>query len=86
MEAMAIGLPLVVSCYPNSDERVIDGENAVLVSPRNTEALAEALRILLADPERRSRIGGGGAATARESMGWQAIVPIYERCYNLLAP
>jgi len=58
-EGMAAGRPLVVSDLPSSREFLRDGENALLVPPGDTEALARAIRRLLADPglaERLARV------------------------------
>jgi glycosyltransferase involved in cell wall biosynthesis len=51
-EAMAAGLPLVASDLPSLRE-VLSEEQALFVAPDDPAALAEGLRALLDDPERR---------------------------------
>lgn len=53
-EAMAAGLPLVVSDLPSLRE-ILRDEEAVFVPPDDPEALAAGLEELVAHPERRSR-------------------------------
>jgi glycosyltransferase involved in cell wall biosynthesis len=55
LEAMAAGIPLVASNIPGPDEFLRNDVNSVLVPPKDTEALAEALGSLLMDPQRRER-------------------------------
>ena len=57
LEAMAMGLPMVVSDIPALREVVTDAGNGILVPPGDAVALADAVDRLLADPETRSRYG-----------------------------
>jgi glycosyltransferase involved in cell wall biosynthesis len=66
LEAMAVGLPCVVSDV--GDVRsAVDGA-AVLVPPEDDRALADALRRLLADEGHRARLGGLARARAVSSL------------------
>jgi len=62
LEAMAHRKPVVATPVGGTPEIVVDGETGVLVPPRDPEALAEALRALVADPERAQRLGEAGYA------------------------
>lgn len=62
MEAMAAGLPVVASRLSGIPELVTDGVDGLLVPPGDPRALADALRALAADPERRQRFGAAGRA------------------------
>jgi glycosyltransferase involved in cell wall biosynthesis len=57
LEAMAVGLPVVTTDAPGCREAVHDGENGLLVQPRDPSALAAALRQLIADRPFRRRMG-----------------------------
>jgi glycosyltransferase involved in cell wall biosynthesis len=57
LEAMACGLPVVACSGSGASEIVDDGQNGFLVPPHDVEALAGALRRLLADDELRRVMG-----------------------------
>lgn len=60
VEAMAAGVPVVVSRIPGVEELIEDGITGYLVPPNRTDALAEVLRGLLENPEGRRRVGLAG--------------------------
>lgn len=60
IEAAAAGRAIVATDWPGCREIVRDGDNGLLVRPRDGEALAEALEALLTDPQRRARMGVRG--------------------------
>lgn len=66
LEAMAHRKPVVATPVGGTPELVVDGETGVLVPPRDPEALAEALRSLVADPQRARRLGEAGYARVAE--------------------
>jgi glycosyltransferase involved in cell wall biosynthesis len=57
IEAMAMGLPVVVSDIPGCRDMVEDGENGILVPVADEVALTAAIRRLLADSELRRTMG-----------------------------
>jgi glycosyltransferase involved in cell wall biosynthesis len=57
LEAMSAALPIVASDVGGIGEALVDGESGLLVEPADSSALAGALRDLLGDPERQTRIG-----------------------------
>ena len=60
LEAMAYGLPVVSTAVDGVPEAVTDGGTGVLVPPGDTDAFGRALESLLADPQRRNRLGEAG--------------------------
>jgi glycosyltransferase involved in cell wall biosynthesis len=50
---------------------VLDDETAVLLAPGDVDAWADALSALLADPERRRRLGEAGRGHAQR-YSWRA--------------
>jgi len=62
LEAMACAVPVVSTNVGGPAETVLDGETGLLVPPRDPEALAAAVRRLLADPGLRARMGAAGRA------------------------
>jgi glycosyltransferase involved in cell wall biosynthesis len=64
IEAMSQGLPVVATpsgCVP---DLIRDGENGIIVPPRDAGALADAVRRLMDAPAERDRLGASGTATA----------------------
>jgi glycosyltransferase involved in cell wall biosynthesis len=64
IEAMAAGLPCVVSDVGGVPELVVDGETGLLVPPCDPPALAEALGTLASDPARRRSLGAASLERA----------------------
>ena len=60
VEAMAAGVPVVVSRIPGVEELVEDGVTGYLVPPNRVDDLAAVLRTLAAQPEARRRVGLAG--------------------------
>jgi len=60
LEAMDAGLPVVATRIIGAEEVVLHEETGLVAPPKNADALAEALRRLLADPDRRAAYGAAG--------------------------
>jgi phosphatidyl-myo-inositol dimannoside synthase len=68
LEAAAAGVPQVAGDSGGASEAVLDGETGLVVAdPGNPGAVAEALRSLLVDPERRRTMGEAARSRVRES-------------------
>lgn len=65
LEAMASGVPAVITDAGGVQEYARDGENCLLVPPGRPEALARAIRRVLEDPGLARRLIQGGLATAQ---------------------
>jgi glycosyltransferase involved in cell wall biosynthesis len=85
LEAMACGTPVVASAVGGLQDTVVHGVTGFHVPPRDPEAIAGALRELLADPDRRRAMGRAGTARARERYGWARIAQASEDVYARLA-
>ncbi len=66
MEAMAAGRPVLATAVAGVAELVDTGKSGFLVPPGDAVQLAEAIRALLADPERRAEMGRAGRAKVAE--------------------
>lgn len=75
MEAMAAGRPVITSSVAGVPELVEDGKSGCLVPPGDALKLAEAIRAVLSDPERRSAMGRAGRAKVVEEfdIGKEAV-------------
>jgi glycosyltransferase involved in cell wall biosynthesis len=65
LEAMASGLPVVVSDVPGFDDLLKDGVEGLKAPPGDSEALAAALERLLDDPSLRQRLAAGARRRSR---------------------
>jgi len=71
-EAMAAGLPVVVSDQVNIHDEIA-GAGAGLVVPCDGERLADAMARLLSDPDAAARMARNGAALVAGKYSWPAI-------------
>jgi phosphatidylinositol alpha-mannosyltransferase len=71
-EAFAAGTPVVASDIAGYRDVVRDGVDGVLVAPADPQALAEALRDLYDEPERRIRMARAAAADV-ERFAWPVV-------------
>jgi glycosyltransferase involved in cell wall biosynthesis len=80
IEAMAMGRPLIASDIGGLSDIVVDEQTGLLVPPGDAEALRGAMQRLLADPERRKRMGE--AAKQRVNIfKASTVVPQIEQIY-----
>jgi glycosyltransferase involved in cell wall biosynthesis len=66
VEALAYGLPAVVTDAGGNAEVVVHGRDGFVVEPGSVEQLTDAIRHLLANGEERRRMGKNGRETAKE--------------------
>ena len=69
-EASACAAPVIASSGGALPEVVADGETGILVPPMDPEALAEAIKKLLADPDLRNEMGKKGRERVQRLFTW----------------
>lgn len=82
LEAMASGLPIVVSEDAGVAEILQDGETAVFTRPRDQASVESALAKLLSDPELRYRIGRAGQRLFSGKFTWENVIKEYIQLFN----
>jgi glycosyltransferase involved in cell wall biosynthesis len=85
LEAMAHARPVVATSVGGSPELVADGETGLLVPPRDPRALADAVRSLVADPERARRLGLAGRGRAEREFSEAAMTARVLEVYDAVA-
>jgi glycosyltransferase involved in cell wall biosynthesis len=80
LEAMACGVPIVASRIGGIPDVVKDGENGLLVPPRDSNALADAIIYLLENEEVRNKMGKNGRKKV-EVYSWERIAEETEKVY-----
>lgn len=73
VEAASAGLPIVTTDVPGCREVVRDGIEGLLVPARDHAALADALGILIGDPQLRARMGAAARARAVEKFSLERV-------------
>jgi glycosyltransferase involved in cell wall biosynthesis len=79
VELTSAGVPVVADRVGQAAEYISDGETGVLVASGDFGAMAEASAALLADPDRRSRMGDLARARATLRWRWEAWLPSLEK-------
>jgi glycosyltransferase involved in cell wall biosynthesis len=80
LEAMASGLPVVMTPTGGAQEVICDGDNGFLIRFRDSDDIAEKLTVLLSDPKLRSVMGESARATA-ETLSWSSVAKQYRDAY-----
>ncbi len=81
LEAAAAGLPVVGSKNCGVDDAVRDGTNGTLVAGRDFNDFADAMSVILKDPEKKKAMAAASAAFAGE-MSWERQISRYAACYR----
>jgi glycosyltransferase involved in cell wall biosynthesis len=66
LEAMACGLPVILSDHTFGPDIIADGEEGFIVPVRDSAAIAERLTLLAGDPDLRQRMGTAARARAEQ--------------------
>jgi glycosyltransferase involved in cell wall biosynthesis len=85
LEAMAAGKAVVASAVGGIPEAVRDGEDGLLVAPRDGAALAAALARVLEDGALRARLGECARTTVAQHYSTEAVCGRLAAIYNDLA-
>lgn len=78
LEAMAVGLPCVISDLPAFKDVVRDGTDALVVPVDDADAMAHALERLIADPGLRQRLGRAARERILESFSQAAEIAAWD--------
>jgi glycosyltransferase involved in cell wall biosynthesis len=82
MQAMACGLPVVSTPVGAIREALVEGETGLIVAPKDSVALAQALARLMQDDGLRNRFGAAGLARARARFGIDIMLDKMENIFQ----
>ena len=85
LEAMACGLPLVVSDVPAICEWVADGENGYVVPRKKVKPISDKVLLLLNDQDSAKKMGKLNLKIARERADWDKNYLVLENIYREMA-
>jgi glycosyltransferase involved in cell wall biosynthesis len=83
VEAMAAGRPVVASRVGGIPDLVRHGETGLLVTPRDNEAIAASISLLLSNPRQAERMGAQGRLRCHEFGLPAMIAGLYELYRNM---
>ena len=84
LEACAAARAIITTDSPGCRDVVRAEENGLLVPPRDSAALATAIRRLVEDPELRGRMGAAGRVRAERNFGVQGVIESHLALYREL--
>lgn len=81
LEAMAAGKVVVATNVGGNPELVVEGETGFLVPPRDAEALASRLLMLLSNRDQARKLGSNGRRRVLDQFTLNTMVQRYEQLY-----
>ena len=81
LEAMACQKPIISTRVGGIPEIIEDKKNGILIPPDNPAALAEALSVLIEDPQLRTTIASQGFKTVHQRFGTHSMAVGYEAVF-----
>ena len=85
LEAMAVGRPVVGTCYGGTPEAVADGATGYIVNPYDLDGVAARALALVEDGELRGRLGRAGRQRVEWEFTVEQMAARYEAIYGELA-
>jgi glycosyltransferase involved in cell wall biosynthesis len=82
LEAMASGLPSIVTSVGENPQVIEDGKSGLLIPPADEQTLAETLRCLLREPRRRESMGRAARERLERHFSLQGFMVAHERLYE----
>jgi glycosyltransferase involved in cell wall biosynthesis len=86
IEVHAVGTAVVATDIAAAREQIDDGETGIIVSPRDSEEIAEAIRRLYFDANLRREMGKRGSVRVRQKYPIQTMVDqdlhVLQSCSN----
>ncbi len=86
-EYMAAGLPVIASDFPALKQILNEHECGICVDPQDPEAIAEAIRWIIENPEKASEMGQNGQKAVQTHYNWESaagqLLDAYRRFLNM---
>ena len=83
LEAGLAGVPVVATDVGGVNEVIKDGETGILIEPKNSQALTEAILKLESDRELAKKLTRGLKKTVTQEFGFEAMIPKTEFVYKV---
>ena len=83
-EALAMEVPVVATAVGGNSEIVRNYETGVLVEPRNSSAISDAIIFFIKNPDEAKKMGENGRKTVLENFSIDTMVSKHEKVYEEL--
>ncbi len=77
---MACGTPVVTTDCKGVRDFVLDGENALMVPPKEPEALAQSIIKVMKDHDLQEKLTDNGLITAQK-FTWERVIDVFEKAF-----
>ncbi len=81
LEALASGLPVLMTPTGGAEELVNNGKNGYLIKMKDVDSIVEKLEILIRNPQKCDEFGQVSHKMA-EGMSWSSVAEQYAKLYN----
>lgn len=71
LESMAAGKPVITTTNNGNEDVITNGDNGILIEPENIEELADTMKNLLTDEQKRIAIGKKAQNFIEENVAWE---------------
>ena len=82
IEAMALGKAIIATKTGGSVEAISNGSNGVLVKPKNSKEIADAINYLLENPKEAARLGKNASQFAARNFSGKAVAKKHLQFYK----
>ncbi len=84
LEAMSCGLPIIATDVRGNQDLISQGENGILIPPRDPKKMADELKRLLEDKKLMEFLGKNARKTIIEKYTWKVVSNNFLKCYESL--
>jgi glycosyltransferase involved in cell wall biosynthesis len=81
LEAMASGLPVLMTPTGGAEELIKNGENGYLIKMKDVDSIVKKLEILINNPQKCEKLGRSSRRLA-ETLSWKSVADKYIALYN----
>lgn len=85
MQSQACGLPAITTLVGSIDEAIVPGQSALIVQPKDVNSLADALKVLIGDEDKRIQMGLAAAEQAAANFSEKIMLDKMEAIFTRAA-
>lgn len=82
MQSQACGIPAITTLVGSIDEAIVPGQSALIVQPKDVNALADALKVLISDENKRIQMGLAAARQAADNFSEKIMLDKMEAIFT----